>query len=100
MNRYIWLRSIWFNGKFIWNYISGHRKSNNKIFQRKNFTSITFNAIYGLDILVKHSKNLSNMANEFELYFHKKEPILTHMYSSGVFHWKTKRDLILIIGNY
>ena len=71
-----------------------------KIFQSKNFRSITFNAIYGSDILVKHSKNLSKMANEFELYFYNKELILTHMYSSGVFHWKTKKDPILIIGNY
>ena len=92
MNRYIWLRSITGLMENLFGITSPD--TGNKIiksFQRKNFTSITFNAIYGSDILVKHSKNLSSMANEFELYFYKKEPILTHMYSSGVFHWKTKK---------
>ena len=29
------------------------------------------------------------MAKEFELYFYEEEPFMTHMYGSGVFHWKT-----------
>ena len=29
------------------------------------------------------------MAKEFEMYFYEEEPFMTHMYGSGVFHWKT-----------
>ena len=30
------------------------------------------------------------MARDFELYYEGDNPFMTHMYGSGVFHWKTK----------
>ena len=70
MNKYSWLRSITCSMENLFGITSPD--TGNKIiksFQRNNFKSITFNATYGSDILVKNSKNLSKIANEFELYF-------------------------------
>ena len=36
------------------------------------------------------SKSHYDMARDFELYYEGDNPFMTHMYSSGVFHWKTK----------
>ena len=101
MNRYIWLRSITGLMENLFGITSPD--TGNKIiksFQRKNFTSITFNAIYGSDILIKHSKNLSNMANEFELYSLQKGTNINAYVLIRKFIGKLKRDPILIIGNY
>ncbi|MFL2982936.1 MAG: glycosyltransferase [Candidatus Neomarinimicrobiota bacterium] len=54
------------------------------------FKSINFKACYP-SMLENERFNSSqyDMAKEFELYFYKEEPFMTHMYGSGVFHWKT-----------
>jgi len=60
-------------------------------FRSNKFKSINFNAIYSSDQILKKSKASLDLAQEYELYLYNKELIMTHMYSSGVFHWKTKR---------
>jgi len=60
-------------------------------FRLNGFRSINFRAPYSFDQSKKGLKVQSEIAKEFELYIYDGESILTHMYSSGVFHWKTKR---------
>ena len=36
-------------------------------------------------------QNTSYLKTLYELYFYDGNPILTHMYGSGVFYWKTNR---------
>ena len=36
-------------------------------------------------------KDQAELAKEFELFVFEDEPIMTHMYGSGVFHWKTEK---------
>ena len=55
----------------------------------KGFNSVMFDAPYSLDIKGKEAQ--SEMAKEFELFLLDDKPIMTHMYGSGVFHWKTEK---------
>ena len=36
-------------------------------------------------------KDQAELAKEFEIFLFEGVPIMTHMYGSGVFHWKTKK---------
>jgi len=60
-----------------------------ELFRSTGFQSIVFDTPYSRDLLEIGRDNFAAIAREFELYIHENEPILTHMYSSGVFHWKT-----------
>ena len=54
------------------------------------FKSINFEACYPSKLKNKRASfSQYDMAKEFELYFYEGEPFMTHMYGSGVFHWKT-----------
>lgn len=55
----------------------------------KGFNSVMFDAPYSLDIKGKEAQ--SEMAKEFELFLLDDKPMMTHMYGSGVFHWKTEK---------
>ena len=56
-----------------------------------NFKSINFNACYSNDLNKNVFSSHHDLAKYFELYLNKNEIFLTHMYGSGVFHWKTKK---------
>ena len=39
----------------------------------------------------QHNDGMSILAKEYEAYMFQDELIMTHMYGSGVFYWKTSR---------
>ena len=60
-------------------------------FHKQNFDSVNFFAPYSTDLAEKDHDMYFEMAKEYELFFYNNEPMMTHMYSSEVFHWKTER---------
>lgn len=57
---------------------------------RKNkFKPINFVSPYSSEL--DYNDYYFKLAKEYELFFYKKEPFLTHMYGSGVMHWKTDK---------
>jgi hypothetical protein len=54
-----------------------------------NKTSLCFEARYSSDI--NDNDGMSILAKEYEAYMFQDELIMTHMYGSGVFYWKTSR---------
>ena len=60
--------------------------------RNKEYESINFEAclVHQLGSFNTNSYH-DNMAREFELYYQGDDPFMTHMYGSGVFHWKTVR---------
>ena len=60
--------------------------------RNKEYESINFEAclVHQLGSFNTNSYH-DNMAREFELYYQGDDPFMTHMYGSGVFHWKTAR---------
>ena len=60
-------------------------------FHSKGFTAVNFDAPYSGDLLRSGQKGQAELAKEFELFLFEGEPIMTHMYGSGVFHWKTEK---------
>ena len=59
----------------------------------RSFKSINFEAFYGNALKPPKASSFQyDMAKEFELYFYNNEPFMTHMYGSGVFHWKTSQS--------
>ena len=92
LNNYKWLRNITYYLEMIFGITSPDTgKRIIESFRLNKFKSINFNAVYNTDQLVIGSRDMSSLAREFELYKYNEELIMTHMYSSGVFHWKTKR---------
>ena len=60
-----------------------------EVLRKNNVIPICFEAKYSNDI--KSEYNLSMLAREYEVFFLNDELIMTHMYGSGVFYWKTKK---------
>ena len=60
-----------------------------EILRKNNFTPICFEAKYSNDI--KSGENIICLAREYEVFFLNNELIMTHMYGSGVFYWKTRK---------
>ena len=60
-------------------------------FRSKGFTAVNFDAPYSGDLLRSGQKVQADLAKDFELFVFEGEPIMTHMYGSGVFHWKTEK---------
>ena len=60
--------------------------------RNKEYESINFEAclVHQLGSFNTNSYH-DNMAREFELYYQGDDPFMTHMYGSGVFHWKTAK---------
>tara|TARA_A100001015_G_scaffold297103_1_gene378192 strand:+ start:343 stop:1251 length:909 start_codon:yes stop_codon:yes gene_type:complete len=60
--------------------------------RNKEYESINFEAclVHQLGSFNTNSYHY-NMAREFELYYQGEDPFMTHMYGSGVFHWKTAK---------
>ena len=59
----------------------------NKEYESINFEACLVHQLGSFDTNSYHS----DMAREFELYYHGDNPFMTHMYGSGVFHWKTSK---------
>ena len=59
---------------------------------RDNFRTIVFSSPYEQDYKSKNKKDLKLLAKDFEIYTFKDKPFLSHMYSSGVYHWRSKRS--------
>jgi len=60
--------------------------------KRNNLKAILFKAILPDDELITgKSDSIINLAEQFELYYYNKEPILTHRYSTGSKIWKTQK---------
>ena len=60
-------------------------------FRKGGFDSLNFHACYSTDIEDKVQIEQTELAKEYELYFYNDEIMMTHMYGSGVFHWKTEK---------
>ena len=60
-----------------------------EVLRKNNVIPICFKAKYSNDI--KSENNLFRLAREYEVFFLNDELIMTHMYGSGVFYWKTKK---------
>lgn len=59
--------------------------------RENSFNPVIFDAPYSSDLKNKEKQTQKEMAKYFELFLFDDEPIITHMYGSGVFHWKTKK---------
>ena len=63
-----------------------------KALRERSFKAINLEAYYSHALNFQKGNSFQyDMAREFELYFFDNEPFMTHMYGSGVFHWKTKQ---------
>ena len=92
LNNYIWLREFSYNLESIFGITSPDTGKDIIIsFRLKDYKAINFIAPYSSDHNIKKNKSLSEIAKEYELFMYDDEPIMTHIYSSGVFHWKTKK---------
>ena len=60
-------------------------------FREEGYIAINFESKYCNELEPNVIKAFYTLAQEYELYFYDGNPILTHMYGSGVFYWKTKR---------
>ena len=57
----------------------------------KAYEPINFKAYFEHQLhSITSSESHYDMARDFELYYEGDNPFMTHMYGSGVFHWKTK----------
>ena len=57
----------------------------------KAYEPINFKAYFEHQLhSITASESHHNMARDFELYYEGDNPFMTHMYGSGVIHWKTK----------
>jgi len=61
-------------------------------FREKKFTSIIFNAPFSSDLNSGNNYELSKLSKDFEVYLYNNDPFITHMYSSGVYHWRTENS--------
>ena len=60
-------------------------------FRQHQFQTITFKTPYPYNFDEKEEKPFFDIARDFEIYFQIDDPFLTHMYSSGVYHWRTEK---------
>ena len=60
--------------------------------RESNYISTNLNACYRSDLSQNATHSHNMLAKYFELYLNKDEIFLTHMYGSGVFHWKTRKS--------
>ena len=63
-----------------------------KQFKKNRFRTIVFSSPYEQDFKSEDKKELKLLAKNFEIYTFNDKPFLSHMYSSGVYHWRTKQS--------
>ena len=61
-------------------------------FHYNGYNSIVFASPYEQFFSDKGAVELKLLAKDFEVFTFEDQPFLSHMYSSGVFHWRTKRS--------
>jgi len=61
-------------------------------FYNNGFKSIVFSSPYENYFKKKDEIGLRSLAKDFEIFLHDGKPFMSHMYSSGVYHWRTKRS--------
>ncbi len=61
-------------------------------FQKNRFRTIVFSSPFSQHLNNKDEQELKLLARDFEIYIYNEKPFLSHMYSSGVYHWRTKRS--------
>ena len=62
-----------------------------EVFRREGFKALNFKASYSSDITNNVKNAEIELSKQFELYYLNDEIMMTHMYGSGVFHWKSER---------
>ena len=60
-------------------------------FRHEGYKAINFESKYSNELKSNVNKAVFRLAEEYELYYHDGKPMITHMYGSGVFYWKTDR---------
>ena len=61
-------------------------------FKKNKFKTVVFSSPYEQDIIGENKQELKLLAKDFEIYNYNDKPFLSHMYSSGVYHWHSKRS--------
>ena len=61
-------------------------------FQKNRFRTIVFSSPFEQHLNNIDKQELKLLAKDFEIYIYNDKPFLSHMYSSGVYHWRTKRS--------
>ena len=61
-------------------------------FHHRGYNSIVFNSPYEQSFKKKHDLELKLLAKNFEVFTFDDKPFISHMYSSGVYHWRTQRS--------
>ena len=61
-------------------------------FHYNGFNSIVFDSPYEQSFRGEGSGKLKLLAKDFEVFTFKDKPFISHMYSSGVYHWRTQRS--------
>ena len=61
-------------------------------FHYNGYNSIVFASPYEQSFGAEDVRELKLLAKDFELYTYKNKPFISHMYSSGVYHWRTQRS--------
>ncbi|MFL3007240.1 MAG: glycosyltransferase family 2 protein [Candidatus Neomarinimicrobiota bacterium] len=61
-------------------------------FHDKGYNSIVFNSPYEQSFKKKHDLELKLLAKDFEVFTFDDKPFISHMYSSGVYHWRTQKS--------
>ena len=61
-------------------------------FKNNKFRTIVFSSPYEQDFGIQNKQELMLLAKDFEIYTFNDKPFLSHMYSSGVYHWRSKRS--------
>ena len=63
-----------------------------KQFRNNGFKSIVFLSPYEYSFKKNDERELKCLAKDFEIFLHDGKPFMSHMYSSGVYHWRTKKS--------
>jgi len=61
-------------------------------FHDKGYNSIVFNSPYEQFFKKEDDLELKLLAKDFEVFTFEGKPFISHMYSSGVYHWHTQRS--------
>ena len=61
-------------------------------FHYNGYNSIVFASPYEQSFGDEDVRELKLLAKDFEVYTYENKPFISHMYSSGVYHWRTQRS--------
>ena len=61
-------------------------------FHNNGYNSIVFSSPYEQYFQTENDLELKLLAKDFEVYTFEDKPFMSHMYSSGVYHWRTQKS--------